>query len=112
MGDWSNEGGNNNSGSGFGGFGGGFGPGPLVDWLQGFAHNVTGGIKAMGFPRPEAVRSMDDFALRSFRRHLEARRADLDDLLMAINTELARRESQAPESSSPGSPTTAPDERG
>jgi len=69
-----------------------FNPGPWTDWLQGMVGQVTGNLRGMvGFPRDEMLRHMDDFALRSIKRHLEARQADLNDMLSVIDKEMERR---------------------
>lgn len=75
-----------------------FNPGQFTDWIQGFVNNVTGNLRGMvGFPREEMVRHMDDFALRSVKRHLEVRQADLQDMMSVIDRELERRASNPPE---------------
>ncbi len=72
--------------------GGPFNPGQFTDWIQGFVNNVTGNLRGMvGFPREEMVRHMDDFALRSVKRHLEVRQADIQDMMSVIEQELLRR---------------------
>lgn len=84
-----------------------FNPGPFGDWIQGVVGQVTGNLRGMvGFPREEMVRNMDDFALRSIKRHLEARQADLYDMIRVINQEMDRREQAHP--STPESADDAP----
>lgn len=78
--------------SGWTGDQGTFGPGPLMDWVQGFVHNMANNLKAMGYPRPDMLEQLDEFSLRSLKRHIEARRADLDELLTAVDSELTRRQ--------------------
>lgn len=69
-----------------------FNPGQVGDWIQGFVNQVTGNLRGMvGFPKEEMVRHMDDFALRSAKRHLEARQADINDMMEVIDRELKRR---------------------
>ncbi|MDA8193233.1 MAG: hypothetical protein M0Z53_04445 [Thermaerobacter sp.] len=69
-----------------------YGPAAFADWVQGMVNNVTGNIRGfVGMPRADALKHMDDFAIRSLKRHLEARQADIDDVLGAINQELLRR---------------------
>lgn len=73
-----------------------FNPGQFTDWIQGFVTNVTGNLRGMvGFPREEMVRHMDDFALRSVKRHLEVRQADLQDMMNVIDQEIKRRAAAA-----------------
>ncbi|MDA8205149.1 MAG: hypothetical protein M0Z36_03700 [Thermaerobacter sp.] len=73
-----------------------FNPGQVADWIQGFVNQVTGNLRGMvGFPKQELVRHMDDFALRSVKRHLEARQADIADMMSVIDQELARRAEKA-----------------
>jgi hypothetical protein len=83
--------------------GGSFGPGPWADWLQSMLSNVTGNLRGLvGFPREEMLKHMDDFALRSMKRHLEARRSDSEDMLQAVGVELQRRATEtAPPPSEP-----------
>lgn len=84
--------------------GGTFNPGQFADWVQGFVNQVTGNLRGMvGFPREEMVRQMDDFALRSVKRHLEARQADIQDMMSVIDRELARR-AQSADNNSPAPP--------
>jgi hypothetical protein len=72
--------------------GGTFNPGQFSDWIQGFVNQVTGNLRGMvGFPKEEMVRHMDDFALRSVKRHLEARQADIADMMSVIDREFERR---------------------
>ncbi|NMP24281.1 hypothetical protein [Sulfobacillus harzensis] len=79
-----------------------FNPGPWADWLQEMFSQVTGNLRGMvGFPREEMVKHMDNFALRSLKRHLEARQADLNDMLSVIERELERRDKTPPESPEP-----------
>lgn len=74
-----------------------FNPGPWADWITGMVNNVTGNLRGMvGFPKEDMVRHMDDFALRSIKRHLEARQADLADMMAVIDKELKRRAESAP----------------
>ncbi len=74
-----------------------FNPGPWADWITGMVNNVTGNLRGMvGFPKEDMVRHMDDFALRSIKRHLEARQADLADMMEVIDKELKRRAEGAP----------------
>lgn len=71
---------------------GSFNPGQISDWVQGFVNQVTGNLRGMvGFPKEEMVRHMDDFALRSVKRHLEARQADIMDMMDVIDREMQRR---------------------
>ncbi|AEJ39492.1 hypothetical protein TPY_1302 [Sulfobacillus acidophilus TPY] len=73
--------------------GGPFGSGPWTDWIQSMVSNVTGNLRGLiGFPREEMLKHMDDFALRSMKRHLEARREDIEDMLRSVEAELARRQ--------------------
>ncbi|MCY0899249.1 MAG: hypothetical protein OWU33_10025 [Firmicutes bacterium] len=73
-----------------------FNPGQFSDWIQTVLTQMTGNLRGMvGFPREEMVRQMDDFALRSMKRHLEARQADIEDMLNVIERELARRSGSA-----------------
>lgn len=73
-----------------------FNPGPWADWIQGMVNNVTGNLRGMmGFPREEMLKHMDDFALRSLKRHLETRQADLNDILDGVNQELEKRNANA-----------------
>lgn len=82
----------------------GYGPGAIADWLQGMVTNVAGNLRGLvGMPRAEALKHMDDFALRSLRRHLEARRADLDDIMAAVDQELQRRATEGDVSTSSAS---------
>ncbi len=75
-----------------------FNPGPWVDWLQDMFGQVSGNLRGMvGFPREEMVKRMDAFALRSLKRHLEARQADLADMLQVIEAEIQRREAAPPD---------------
>jgi len=77
---------------------GSFDPGQMADWVQGFLSQVTGNLRGMvGFPREEAVHHLEDFRLRSLKRHLEARQADLLDMMNLIDQELARRASMPPQ---------------
>lgn len=79
------------------------GPGALADWVQGMVSNVSGNIRGMvGLPRAEDLKHMDDFAIRSLKRHLEARQADIIDVLGVIDKELARRTNE------PATPPVAP----
>lgn len=83
-----------------------FSPGQMTDWISGFVNQVTGNIRGMvGFPKEEMVRHMDDFALRSVKRHLEVRQADLEDMMSVIDRELERR-------SQPGHADPPPSETG
>jgi hypothetical protein len=78
-----------------------FNPGQFADWISGFVNQVTGNLRGMmGFPREEMVRHMDDFALRSVKRHLEARQADIADMMAVIDRELERR-AQEPQANPP-----------
>lgn len=71
-----------------------FNPGPWTDWLHDMFSQVSGNLRGLvGFPREEMLKHMDDFALRSLKRHLEARQADLNDMMAVIEQELARRAS-------------------
>lgn len=82
-----------------------FNPGQFGDWIQGFVNQVTGNLRGMvGFPKEEFVRHMDDFALRSIKRHLEAREADIHDMMTVIDAELERRAQKG----SPASPDVTP----
>lgn len=88
---------------------GSFNPGQVADWIQGFVNQVTGNIRGMvGFPKEEMVRHMDDFALRSVKRHLEARQADIADMMSVIDQELARRAEEA--HAAPPDPAAGPTE--
>ncbi len=82
-----------------------FNPGQFTDWIQGFVNQVTGNLRGMvGFPKEEMVRHMDDFALRSIKRHLEARADDIRDMMSVIDNELDRRRqtgSDAPSNDDP-----------
>lgn len=95
MGDWMNH--------------GPFGPGPWSDWMQNMFQNVTGGIRGfLGFPRPEMLEAMDDFALKSLKRHLEARRQDLEDMIQAVDQEMNRRARPSAEPEVTKEPPPAP----
>ncbi|MCY0878771.1 MAG: hypothetical protein OWU84_07520 [Firmicutes bacterium] len=75
-----------------------FNPGAFSDWIQSVLTQMSGNLRGLaGFPREEMVRQMDDFALRSMKRHLLARRDDIDDMLSVIEAELARRGVRADE---------------
>lgn len=75
-----------------------FNPGPWADWLHDMFSQVSGNLRGMvGFPREEMVKHMDSFALRSLKRHLEARQADLNDMLSVIEAEIQRRETAPPD---------------
>jgi hypothetical protein len=84
-----------------------FNPGQFADWISGFVNQVTVNLRGMvGFPKEEMVRHMDDFALRSVKRHLEARQADISDMMAVIERELERRAHEAP--ASPPEPAEGP----
>ncbi|CAB1129049.1 conserved protein of unknown function [Candidatus Hydrogenisulfobacillus filiaventi] len=87
---------------------GGWGPlGPLAEWAQGMMQALgPRGLLGLGLGRlPEGwLEQMDPYALRSLRRHLLARRQDLDELIAAVEDELARREAKAPEPPPPEEP--------
>lgn len=79
-----------------------FNVGQWTDWVGNMVRDVTGNLRGMvGFPREEMLRHMDDFALRSLKRHLDARKADLSDMTDVVDQEIARRESGAAPSPTP-----------